>query len=60
MAASLWHYCLLDQPRFVAEEGHLLGRPGVDEVEVVGSRSDIETVKVGGDAIVVIEGTLRC
>ncbi len=58
MAAYLWHYGLIDQPSFIAEQGHWLHRPGQATVEVVGPRADIETVKVGGGAITVIRGEL--
>jgi trans-2,3-dihydro-3-hydroxyanthranilate isomerase len=58
MAAYLWHYGLLKEPKFVAEQGHWLGRPGKANVEVVGSRDDIETVKVGGQAVAVLRGEL--
>ncbi|HRQ39620.1 MAG TPA: PhzF family phenazine biosynthesis protein [Chloroflexota bacterium] len=59
MAAYLWQYGLLDNPTFVAEQGHWMGRPGQAWVEVVGPREDIETVKVGGTAVTVIWGELN-
>lgn len=59
MAAYLWHYGLLDSSAFVAEQGHWMGRPGQAWVEVVGSREDIETVKVGGTAVTVLRGELE-
>ena len=58
MAAYLWHYGLIDQPKFIAEQGHWMNRPGQASVEVVGSRENIETVKVGGSAVVVLRGEL--
>lgn len=58
MAAYLWRYGLIDAPRFVAEQGHWMGRPGRAEVEVVGPREDIESVRVGGSAVPVLEGRL--
>ncbi len=58
MAAYLWHYGLIDQPAFIAEQGHWLNRPGQAFVEVVGPRDDMETVKVGGTAVIVLRGTL--
>ena len=58
MAAYLWHYGLIDTPRFTAEQGHWIARPGAAQVEVVGPRDDIETVKVGGDAVTVLSGEL--
>ena len=58
MAAYLWHYGLIDTPRFTAQQGHWIARPGDAYVEVVGPRDDIETVKVGGDAVTVLTGEL--
>ena len=59
MAAHLWHYGLLDEPVFIAEQGHWMHRPGQAKVEVVGPRDDIKTVKVGGSAITVLTGMLH-
>jgi trans-2,3-dihydro-3-hydroxyanthranilate isomerase len=58
MAAYLWRYGLIDQPRFVAEQGHWMQRPGRADVEIVGPRDAIETVKVGGSAVTVLRGEL--
>lgn len=58
MAAYLWRYGLIDQPTFVAEQGHWLGRPGQATVEIVGPRDNIETVKVGGGAATIVRGEL--
>ncbi|KAA3619430.1 MAG: PhzF family phenazine biosynthesis protein [Calditrichaeota bacterium] len=58
MGAYLWHYGIIDSPIFVAEQGHWMGRPGRAQVEVIGQRSDIETVKVGGPAKTVVRGEL--
>jgi len=59
MAAYLWRYGLISEPIFIAEQGHWMNRPGVATVEVVGPRQDIETVKVGGQAITVMRGELN-
>ena len=59
MAAYLWHHGLIDDPVFVAEQGHPMGRPGKADVEVVGPPDDIETVRVGGPAVTVLRGTLE-
>lgn len=59
MAAFLWHYSVLDQPCFIAEQGHWMQRPGQAQVEVVGPRGDIETVRVGGTAVTVLRGVLE-
>lgn len=58
MAAYLWHYGLLPEPIFVAEQGHWMKRPGQAFVEVVGPRNDIQTVKVGGTAVTVMRGEI--
>lgn len=58
MAAHLWRHGVLDEPRFVAEQGHDMGRPGRAHVEVVGDRSSIRSVRVGGTAVTVVRGTL--
>mgnify|MGYP001765756244 CR=1 FL=1 len=58
MAAYLWHYGLIDQPAFLAEQGHWMGRPGIGTVEVIGPRDAIQTVKVGGGAVTVLRGEL--
>ncbi len=59
MGAYLWHHGLIAKSRFVAEQGHWMGRPGTGYVEVVGSPDGIETVKVGGQAVTVMRGHLR-
>ena len=58
MGAYLWHYNLIDQSAFKAEQGHWMHRPGLATVEVVGPRDDIETVKVGGNAATIVRGEL--
>jgi trans-2,3-dihydro-3-hydroxyanthranilate isomerase len=58
MGAYLWHYGLIEQPSFIAEQGHWLQRPGQATVEVVGPREDITTVNVGGSAVTVVRGEL--
>ena len=58
MGAYLWHYGLIEQPTFIAEQGHWMGRPGEGLVEVVGPRDAIETVKVGGGAATILRGEL--
>jgi PhzF family phenazine biosynthesis protein len=59
MAAYLWAKGLIDSPRFTAEQGHWIGRPGSAEVEVLGTRHAIEGVRVAGRAHVLIRGELR-
>ena len=56
MGAFLWHYSLIPSPSFIAQQGHLMHRPGQAYVEVIGPREDIETVKVGGTAVPIKQG----
>lgn len=56
MGAYLWHYGMIEEPTFVAEQGHWLHRPGQAFVEIIGPPNDIETVKVGGKAVTVVRG----
>ena len=58
MGAYLVHHGVKPGLRFHIEQGHLCGRPGEGDVEVVGPREDIQTVKVGGPAITVMRGEL--
>ena len=58
MGAYLWHHGAIEEPSFVAEQGHWMGRPGRASVEVVGPRDDIETVLVTGTAVTVLRGEI--
>lgn len=56
MAAYLWHHGLMDKNRFVAEQGHWLGRPGQAVVSRVGPRDAITGIKVAGKGFVLMRG----
>jgi trans-2,3-dihydro-3-hydroxyanthranilate isomerase len=56
MAAYLWHYGLIKEPDFIAEQGHWMGRPGTAYVQALGPREDIQAIKVGGNAVTIIRG----
>lgn len=58
MAAYLWRHGLVDEPRFVAQQGHWLHRPGEAFVEVIGPPDDMETVRVGGYAVEIMRGEI--
>ncbi len=58
MAAYLWHYNLIKDPIFIAEQGHWMQRPGRAVVEVIGPRNDIHAIKVGGEAVTIFHGEL--
>ena len=59
MAAYLWAGKHLKTRRFVAEQGHWMGRPGQAQVEVLGEREDISGVRVGGPGYVLMRGYLN-
>ena len=59
MGAYLCRYGLIDSTDFVAEQGHWMNRPGSAKVEVVGGPNEIESVRVGGRAVTVVEGKIH-
>lgn len=59
MGAYLWHYDLIKEPVFAARQGTWMQRPGRARVTVMGPRADITSVKVAGQAVTVIVGTLN-
>ena len=59
MAAYLWHHGVIDSPKFVAEQGHWMGRPGQAQVEVLGTSNAISGVNVGGQGKVLMSGELH-
>lgn len=59
MAAYLWARGLIDRASFVAEQGHWMGRPGRAQVRVLGPRTAISGVEVGGAGVVVMDGALH-
>lgn len=56
-ASYLWARGLIASPTYVAEQGHLMGRPGQAQVEVLGPSDAITGVRVGGRGVVVMSGT---
>ncbi|MEW9919625.1 PhzF family phenazine biosynthesis protein [Marimonas sp. MJW-29] len=56
-AAYLWSRGLIAGPRYTAEQGHGLGRPGQAQVEVLGPADAITGVRVSGRGVVVMSGT---
>lgn len=59
MASYLWSEGLIAQPSFVHEQGHLMGRPGRAEVEVLGPREAPTGVRVGGSGVLLMSGTVE-
>jgi trans-2,3-dihydro-3-hydroxyanthranilate isomerase len=58
MAAYLWKYGFVQEKRFIAEQGHWMGRPGAGEVERVGSADEIQAVRLSGEAVTLIHGEI--
>lgn len=58
MGAYVVHHGLKRGPKLVAEQGHFVGRPGYGVLEIGVVSGRIESVKLGGAAVRVLEGTL--
>jgi len=58
MAAYLWNHNLLREPRYSVEQGHIMGRPGIVEVEVDAEGSQPTQVRIAGVAVTVIDGSI--
>lgn len=56
MAAYLWQHGLMAKEEFIAEQGHLMGRPGRARVSMVGRPGNIQGVKVAGQGFVLMRG----
>ena len=56
MAAYLFHYGYIKQKQFIAEQGHLMNRPGQAHVSIVGIPDKIESVAIEGRAVMVMKG----
>ncbi|WP_120499632.1 PhzF family phenazine biosynthesis protein [Roseovarius sp. EL26] len=59
MASYLWRHSLIDQPAFIAEQGHWLGRPGQAQVRVHGPSDAITGVSVAGQGWLLMSGDLH-
>ncbi|MGH6718352.1 MAG: PhzF family phenazine biosynthesis protein, partial [Alphaproteobacteria bacterium] len=51
MAAYLWKYGLLRERCYTVEQGHLVGRPGIVEVEVDADGDKPTRVRIAGTAV---------
>ena len=58
MAAYLWKYGLVREPRYTVEQGHIMGRPGVVQVEIDADGDEPTEVRIAGTAVTVLRGTL--
>ena len=59
MAAYLWAEGRLDGPKFIAEQGHGMGRPGRAQIEVLGPPDAITGVRVAGKGQIVMSGQVH-
>lgn len=59
MAAYCLKYGLTDKRYLTAEQGHIMGRPGKVEIEIASVDKEIEAVKIGGKAVIVIRGKIK-
>ncbi len=58
MSAYLWRYGLLRETHYFAEQGHIVGRPGVVEVEVDADGDEPTEIRIAGSAVTVLRGTI--
>ena len=58
MAAYLWRHGLVREAAYTVEQGHIMGRPGLVEVEVEGVGETPTTVRIAGTAVTVLRGTI--
>lgn len=59
MACYLYHYGLVERQTFTVEQGHIMGRPGLVDVELEGTPQAISAVRIAGPAVTVITGELQ-
>lgn len=59
MAAYLWHHQLINEPAFIAEQGHGMGRAGHAKVNVLGPHDAITGVEVSGQGFVLMSGQVN-
>jgi trans-2,3-dihydro-3-hydroxyanthranilate isomerase len=58
MSCYLYHYGLVDRNIFTVEQGHMMNRPGLVDVELDGTPDAISAVRIAGTALTVIKGEL--
>lgn len=58
MGCYLWHYGMIKQPEIWVNQGSFLARPGRGKLQVLGDRNDILGVKISGQAVTCMEGSL--
>ncbi len=58
MAAYLWKYDLVRATAYCVEQGHMMGRPGIVELEVDADGDEPTGVRIAGCAVTVLRGTI--
>lgn len=58
MAAYLWKYGLVREPGYRVEQGHIMGRPGLVDVEVDADGDEPTEIRIAGTAVTVLRGTI--
>jgi len=58
MAAYLSHYNLVREPSYTVEQGHLMGREGIVQIEVDANGASPTTIRVAGTAVTVLTGII--
>lgn len=58
MAAYMWKYGLIREHCYSVEQGHIMGRPGIVDVEVDGDGDEPTGVRIAGTAITVLRGSI--
>ena len=59
LAAYLWSRGMIEDRNFIAEQGHLMGRPGQAQVQVLGAQRNIQGVRVACHGHVLMSGKLH-
>lgn len=59
MGCYLWKHGLIERAEFVAEQGHMMGRPGQAHVRVLGASDAIDGVEVMGKGHIMMSGTVH-
>ena len=56
LSGYLTHHGAIDKNKFTIEQGDFMNRPSRIYAEVIGTKGNVETVKIGGKSIIVAKG----
>ena len=59
LSGYLVHNDIVKEREFTIEQGDIMGRPGRIEASVRGSKGNVESVRIGGNAVTIMHGTLQ-